>query len=139
MKISTEHLQRCVSTLAQSLKMLNNYQPQSLEYDVLRNAVVKGFELTLETAGKLLKKTLKAYLSNPREADSLVFKQVFRHAHKHGLLTSDEVTRWFSYRDNRNTTAHDYGEGFAEDTLVLLPQFILDVDKLIEVLNNVPD
>jgi len=37
------------------------------------------------------------------------------------------------------STAHDYGEGFAEDTLQLLPQFILDVDKLIEVLNNVPD
>ncbi len=28
---------------------------------------------------------------------------------------------------NRNTTAHDYGEGFANETLKILPDFLKDV------------
>ena len=36
--------------------------------------------------------------------------------------------------DNRNNTAHDYGEGFAKETLILLPGFIADVKKLEGVL-----
>lgn len=42
-------------------------------------------------------------------------------------MDSSCVERWFSYRDNRNNTAHDYGVGFAEETLALMPKFITDV------------
>jgi len=37
------------------------------------------------------------------------------------MITMEEAERWLEYRDNRNDTAHDYGEGFANDTLALLP------------------
>ncbi|MDT8440813.1 MAG: nucleotidyltransferase substrate binding protein [Desulfuromonadales bacterium] len=57
-------------------------------------------------------------------------KEILRLSTTHGLLTLDEVERWFAYRDNRNNTAHDYGEGFAKVTLVLLPGFIDDVSRL---------
>ena len=42
--------------------------------------------------------------------------------------------RWFAYRDNRNDTAHDYGEKFAETTLKLLPGFIADARELASVI-----
>lgn len=45
-------------------------------------------------------------------------------------MTLEAVERWFTYRDNRNNTAHDYGEGFAKQTLVLLPSFIADAQML---------
>lgn len=41
------------------------------------------------------------------------------------------MSRWFQYRDNRNSTAHDYDKGFAEETLQLMPLFIQDVKQLI--------
>ena len=41
------------------------------------------------------------------------------------------------YRDNRNSTAHDYGVGFAESTLQLLPQFIIDARSLINNINTI--
>lgn len=44
----------------------------------------------------------------------------------HSLLSLEEVERWFVYRDNRNNTAHDYGEAFAKQTLVLIPGFLED-------------
>ena len=92
-----------------------------MEYDVYRNAVIKGFELVLETGGKLLGKYLKQFFSSPAEVDRLYFKDVLRHTAKHGLLTPDEVRRCFFYRDNRNLTAHDYGETPAEEALRLKP------------------
>lgn len=53
---------------------------------------------------------------------------------RHGLVEPDAAERWMRYRDNRNETAHDYGEGFAEATLELLPQFVVDARALAEVI-----
>jgi nucleotidyltransferase substrate binding protein (TIGR01987 family) len=127
MSLSTKHLARCIQTLESSLMHLSQVPEDSLDYEIFRNAVVKGFELTLETAGKLLRKAIKDYTGNPRAVDELTYKDVLRHAAKHGLLDAAVVERWFAYRDNRNNTAHDYGEGFAEETLGLMPDFMADV------------
>ena len=136
MKLNTEHLDRCIQTLEGAVKKLNSSVEDSIEYDIFRNASIKGFELTLETSGKLLKKALKPYFATPRAVDQMVFKEIFRNASKHGLLTLDETERWFVYRDNRNTTAHDYGKEFVEKTLKLLPQFILDAKSLKESIEH---
>lgn len=130
MKLNTEHYVRCIKTLETSLILLERADPKSIDYEIFRNAVVKGFELTLETAGKLLRKALKAYTGQPREVDALTYKDLLRQAAKHDLMNTDAVERWFVYRDNRNSTAHDYGVGFAEDTLKLLPGFIADARQL---------
>ncbi len=130
MSLRTEHLSRCLLTLETSVKQLEQAPKDSIAYEIFRNAVVKGFELALETAGKLLRKAVKTYTGNPRTVDEMTFKDVFRHAAKHGLLDSAAVERWFAYRDNRNSTAHDYGVGFAEETLGLLPGFLQDARQL---------
>ena len=130
MSLRTEHLSRCLLTLETSIKQLERSPQDSIDYEIYRNAVVKGFELALETAGKLLRKAVKTYTGNPRTVDELTFKDVLRHAAKHGLLDTAVVERWFAYRDNRNSTAHDYGVGFPEETLNLLPNFLVDARRL---------
>ncbi|MCY3691217.1 MAG: nucleotidyltransferase substrate binding protein [Chloroflexota bacterium] len=64
----------------------------------------------------------------------MTFKDSFRHAAKHGLISVEACERWFAYRDNRNDTAHDYGADFAETTLKLLPTFIVDARELARVI-----
>ena len=130
MSIQTEHLARCIQTLEGSLLRLLAADTGSIEYEIYRNAVIKGFELTLETTEKLLRRALKAYGGGSRSIDDLTYKEVFRQGAKHGLLDVEAVTRWFEYRDNRNATAHDYGEQFAEHTPTLLPAFIADARLL---------
>jgi nucleotidyltransferase substrate binding protein (TIGR01987 family) len=130
MSLNTDHLLRCIQTLESSLAMLNKAEEDSIDYEVYRNAVVKGFERVLETSGKLLRKALKAYGGSPKAVDELFYKDVLRHAGKHGLLTPEAIERWFAYRDNRNSTAHDYGEGFARETLLLMPGFMEDARSL---------
>ena len=112
--------------------LLKQATPDSVEYDVYRNAVIKGSELVLETGGKLLGKYLKQFFASPAEVDRLYFKDILRHAAKPGLLTPDEVKRRFSYRDNRNLTAHDYGEALAEETLKQVETFVADARALAE-------
>jgi hypothetical protein len=137
MQLNTEHLQRCIVTLEKSLLLFSQYTQDSVEYEIFRNAIIKGYELTLETAGKLLRKALKPYFATSKEVDQLVFKDLFRYAAKHAFISTAEAQRWFKYRENRNNTAHDYGVGFAKDTIILLPQFIQDVKNLKEKLDNV--
>jgi nucleotidyltransferase substrate binding protein (TIGR01987 family) len=136
MTLNTDHYARCIHTLELTLDQLKKVEPESIEFEIFRNAAVKGFELTLETAGKLLRKALKAYTGRPREVDGLTYKEVLRQSAKHSLLSTDEVARWFAYRDNRNDTAHDYGVGFADETLKLLPSFVSDAQVLEAVLRE---
>jgi nucleotidyltransferase substrate binding protein (TIGR01987 family) len=134
--LNTDHLARCIETLEASLLHLHAAEPKSIEYEVFRNAVIKGFELVLEVSGKLLRKALKAYSGNPRSVDELTYKDTLRHAVKHGLLDEEVVKRWFVYRDNRNETAHDYGVEFTEQTLKLIPQFLTDARAFQQVLHG---
>lgn len=136
MTLSTAHFERCIETLNSSVRLLLAQAPESIEYEVYRNAVIKGFELTLERAGKLLRKALKQYEATPKAVDALVYKDVLRLAGTHGLLKTEEIERWFAYRDNRNNTAHDYGVGFSENTLALMPNCVADAQRLAIILRD---
>lgn len=130
MRLDTQHLLQCLKTLESALQYLDKADPESIDYEVFRNAVIKGFELSLEISGKLLRKALKNYSADSREVDAMVFKDIFRNAAKHGLIEQESVKGWFAYRDNRNNTAHDYGIAFAKQTLKLLPSFLKDAYSL---------
>ncbi len=135
-QLNTDYFARCIATLERALNYLNEQSENEELHDIYRAACVKEFEIILEQSGKLLKKCLKPYFSSPKQVDKLNFKDVFRYAAKHDLIGLDAAERWLAYRDNRNDTAHDYGAGFADDTLALLPQFILDAYQLNDVIKN---
>lgn len=136
MTINTEHLTRCIETLEKSYTLLKTVKQDSIDYEIYRNSLVKGFEMTLEQTGKLLKKRIMPYFATNKAVDVLTFKDIFRNAAEHSLITKDEVERWFVYRDNRNNTAHDYGKAFAEETLVLIESFLIDVKNIKKVIEN---
>ena len=136
MTINTDYLQRCINTLDAAHSQLLQQNSTDISYDIFRAACVKEFEIILEQSGKLLKKRLAEYFSSHRAVDRLPFKDIFRHALKYDLLDTESCERWLQYRDNRNNTAHDYGENFAETTLVLLPTFIADTKTLLTVLQS---
>lgn len=134
--IDATFLKRCLDTLESALHEIVRHSPDSLAYDIYRAACVKEFELVLEQSGKLLRKRLRPWFASNLQVDRLAFKDVFRHAAKHGLIDTQACERWLSYRDNRNDTAHGYGETFAETTLKLLPAFLADARALAEMIEN---
>lgn len=138
-RIDTTHLWRCIDTLNQAFDQLGRHEAGSVMHDVFRAACVKEFELVLEQSGKLLSKRIRPWFASNRQVDKLTFKDFFRHAAKHSLIGADACERWLQCRDNRNDTAHDYGEHFAETTLRLLPNFIADAEALADVIEGGTD
>lgn len=136
MNIDTTYLKRCVEALSMAYEKLQNYSTDEIEYDIYRSAVIKEFEIILEQSGKLMKKALQPYFHSSKAVDKLYFKDIFREAGLHSLLEVDEVERWLVYRDNRNSTSHDYGEDLANNTLTLMTQFIIDASKLAKVIEH---
>ena len=134
--INTETLERCLETLQKSYEFIKTSEEGSIDYEMYRNSLVKSFELTLEQAGKLLKKKITPFFASNKAVDSLNFKDIFRNAFKYSLINKEEVERWFKYRDNRNNTAHDYGKKFTEETLSLIDSFLIDVKNLKKVIEN---
>ena len=140
MSIDTTFLRRCIQTLEIALGEIEKHRKaDDFLYDIYRAACVKEFELVLEQSGKLLRKRLAAFFASNREADRLAFKDLFRHAAKHGLMEPEAVERWLRYRDNRNDTTHNYGENFAEATLKLLPAFVADAKALAAMIEATDD
>ncbi len=132
--INTDFLTKCTSNLILAADLLAKQKRGNDLYEVYRSAVIKEFELILEQSGKLLKKAISPYFSSNKQTDDMFFKDIFRYAHKFGLLDEKETKRWLEYRDSRNQSAHNYGENLADETIKLLPQFIIDVQNLI---NNI--
>ena len=134
--LNVHHLRRCIETLSYSLTLYQQAPIGDIQQEVYRNAIVKGFELTQEVAFKLLRKSLKAYGHGGKKLETLFVKDLIRLAAAHGLMELDAAERWFKYRDNRNDTAHDYGVGFAEETLALIAPFLLDLNQLAATLEQ---
>jgi hypothetical protein len=137
--IDTTYLERCISTLEKSYSLLLKANPSEIEYDMYRSASVKEFEIILEQCGKLLRKCLKPYYHSSQAVDQLFFKEIFRQCVLRNIISIEICENFLRYRDNRNSTAHDYGVSFAEETLLLLPSFIKDAHSIvgaIKIQNN---
>lgn len=138
MKIDTTYYIRCIQTLEKAHGLLLKSNENDIDYDMYRSACVKEFEIILEQSGKLLRKVLKPYFHSSKEVDKLTFKDIFRQAVLRSIITHETCERWLEYRDNRNLTAHDYGVNFAQETLKLLPQFIVDANNLEKTISKQP-
>ena len=138
MGLQTDHLERTLLALESALQHYGRATRagDATEQEVFRMAIVKGFELTQEVSYKLLKRQLRAFGWGAQKIEATPVKELLRRAASVGLLTLDEVERWFRYRSNRNDTAHDFGKRFARETLVLLPGFIDDVRVLLQRLQQ---
>ncbi len=139
MNINTDFLIRCIHTLEEAFTQLQEFEAGHSFYDIFRAASVKEFELVLEQSGRLLRKRLRPFFTSNRQVDRLTFKDAFRHAVKRDLISAAACERWFTYREHRNDTAHEYGERFAETTLELLPSFISDAKDLARVITEGSD
>ena len=139
MRLNTDFLFRCIGTLELAFEQMQQHEPDDFIYEVFRSACVKEFEIILEQCGVLLKNRIRPYFASNRQADTLIFKDIFRYAAKHGLISVDACERWLVYRSSRNDTAHRYGEDYAQATLELLPEFIDDAKELAQVLAEAYD
>ena len=75
--LQTKHFKRCIQTLDASFALLKQAEAGSVEYEVYRNATIKGFELVLETGGKLLENISNSFSYPPQKWTGSILKMYY--------------------------------------------------------------
>lgn len=132
---STDHLERCASTLQLALTRLDSATPESPDHDLLRNAVIKSFELAIYTTTKMLRAKIKTWTP---ASDALTLQDILRVAGQHGLLDSDAAERWLAYRATCYNITYNHEQELAENTLQQLRDFVTDARQLVNGLAQTP-
>ena len=140
MGIDTTFLKQCLDRLEAWRGMLGHRNKEETAQRLEREICIEQFEVALEQSGKLLRKTLRPWFASNRAADRLTFRDVFRHAAKHGLIEIEAAERWLAYRDSLNGS----GEPDGVDPAVLaalerFSSFLADARALVAVVEQAHD
>ena len=132
--MTTQNLEGCVAQLEFIHDHLTQQDLEGLTYEMASLACVKEFEVIVGLSTTLLRRRLVPLLTPDDQVDGLGHTNVFRHAARHGLISTQQCERWTNYWDMSHDSAYRRVEGFPNNTLPWLGQFIDDVRDLVEVL-----
>ncbi len=139
MRTDTTFLRSCIDRLGACLDALAVAEDETARR-LTGEALASYFEVALEQSGKLLRKRLAAWFASNRQADRLHFKDLFRHAAKHDLITPDAAERWLGYRDAVDGLIDpENDERFDAAALELLASFLADAKSLADMLDRTND
>ncbi|GHV19348.1 hypothetical protein FACS189494_00680 [Spirochaetia bacterium] len=109
---------------------------------IVRDSVIQRYEYTFELVNKILRRFLMQMETDRQTVSEMFFTEIIRLCNKRGLLLND-IEKWNVYRKMRNLTSHTYDEFNADEAVLIIPDFITEVEfainKMKEHLNNEPD
>jgi nucleotidyltransferase substrate binding protein (TIGR01987 family) len=115
-------LKRALATLEEALAA-----PDS---GFVRDSIVKRFEYTYELSWKMMQR----FLARREDDIPPTRRELFRDAARLGLIDDPRV--WFVFHENRNKTAHAYGEKAAREVIAMARQLAPAVVYLIAALDR---
>ena len=140
MGTDTTFFKECLDRLEVYCQLLDRDREDETARRLGRELCIERFEVALEQSGKLLRKTLRPWFASNRAADRLTFRDLFRHAAKHGLIEMEAAERWLSYRDSLNGSGEPDGADPAVVAAVeRLPAFVADARALVAVVEQARD
>lgn len=130
LKLDITSFENAIQSLQNALR---DYHKDGGEYT--RDACIKRFEYTYELSHKMLKRYLEMSAPNPVEVDTYSFQTLIRTGYEKGILKNSWDV-WYTYRHNRNKTAHGYNEHNAKDIVAGLDDFVTEVLYLRDALHH---
>lgn len=132
-----------ISSLENALKQLKEsliYANSQLAKDPglakqFRSSSIQSFEYTYELAHKMLKRYLENVSASTANIDEMSFQQLIRTGAEQGLLLNS-WDKWKLYRKSRGATSHTYAENIAQEVFEDIPDFVEEVEFLIQQINN---
>ena len=139
MRIDTTFFNQCLDRLESYRQLLDSDDEDESAPRLAREMCVERLEVAPEQSGKLLRKALRPWFASNRAVDRLTFRDLFRHAAKHGLIEVDAAERWLVYRDSLNgATAPDGDDPAVTKMVEQLPTFVADARALASVIDEAP-
>lgn len=126
-EFNIQALSKALTTLQESWTAYKNNQNEKPISDIIADSCVKRFEYTMETALKLMRRYLK--LEYAKDDKELTVNNIFRFMAGYEMIKNWE--NWKEYYAKRNDTSHEYNIEKARNLLPIIPQFIQDIDYLL--------
>ena len=126
-------LKKSLLTLKECWNVYLEKKNETVMESIITDSCVKRFEYTIETAIKLMRKYLKLeYAIDDKE---LTVNNIFRFMVGYDMIKDWEA--WRNYYAKRNDTAHEYNNIKAKNLMIIIPEFISDVEFLISSFDNI--
>ena len=126
-ELDIESLRLAKTSLEKVLAVYNEGNSEQDLCDIYADSCVKRFEYTFETAWKVMKKYFKLQYSKTEE--DLTMNNIFRYMEAYGFTSS--WLKWKEYYIQRNNTAHEYNFIKSRKLVSMIPDFINEVNFLL--------
>jgi len=99
-----------------------------------RAATIQAFEFTYELAVSMVQRQLTQIAANPDAVRKMDFADWMRDAADAGIVR--EAPPYIRYRELRNKTSHTYDSDRAEQTVLVIDEFLRDMRLLLQELQK---
>ena len=133
-ELNIEPLENALKTLKDGYNLYLNSK-KILNDEVLiglEDSCVKRFEYTYEMSKKIMTRYLKTILD--MNIDNLTIVNIFREMYSKKMINN--IENWDLYRKQRNSTSHEYDILKSRDCIKIIPDFIDDVEFLVNKLKE---
>lgn len=136
MKLDYSTLEDAVAQLQTSFDYLHGdlARTDSGLREQFRAATIQAFEFTYELAVKMIQRQLAQIAANPDTLREMDFADRMRDAADAGIVR--EAVSFIRYRELRNKTSHTYDADRAEETVLVIDEFLRDMRFLLRELQK---
>ena len=136
MKIDYSSLEDAVDQLQRSFDYLHGdlARTDSDLREQFRAATIQAFEFTYGLAVKMIQRQLAEVTANPDALREMDFADRMRDAADAGIVR--DALPYTRYRELRNKTSHTYDADRAEETVLVIDEFLRDVRFLLQELRK---
>lgn len=131
-ELDLSNLKNSIQTLSECYYDYTKQSDEKLK-NYIKDSCIKRFEYTYETSKKFMNKFLKKEYD--KKEKELAINNIFREMYSLDLIENFE--NWVDYREKRNCTLNEYNDGNTYLIIDIIPQFIKDVEYLINSLDGV--
>ena len=136
MKLDYSPLEDAVNQLQRSFDYLHGdlARTDSDLREQFRAATIQAFEFTYELAVKMIQRQLAQIAANPYALRQMDFADRMRDAADAGIVR--EALPFIRYREMRNKTSHTYDADRAEETVLVIDEFLRDMRFILQELQK---
>ena len=131
-ELDLSNLKNSIQTLSECYYDYTKQSDEKLK-NYIKDSCIKRFEYTYETSKKIMNKFLKKEYD--KKEKELAINNIFREMYSLDLIENFE--NWVDYRKKRNCTSNEYNDDNTYLIIDIIPQFIKDVEYLINSLDGV--
>ena len=127
MKLDYSALEEAIAQLQRSFDYLHGdlARTDSGLREQFRGATIQAFEFTYELAVKMIQRQLAQIAANPDALREMDFADRMRDAADAGIVR--DALPYTRYRELRNKTSHTYDADRAEQTVLVIDEFLRDM------------